>query len=230
MKCGHFLQPRDDARDVKRYDARDVLELTRDVLELTRPRLVLVFSLELLPSRAPRLLRRPRQIPATARRHVVSELAAVVVHCRALYMPLFLHADSVLVSDRGDVVVSITPAASDARYTAPEAHFGFAPCAVWSVACLLFKCITGAPLVTRGAALRIVGTLHAASDPCRFDDLFDALDASAKWRNRAHGLRIPRGATLAERILLSHALTWSRRVRICTDGLFLVPVLDTIVE
>lgn len=147
-------------------------------------------------------------------------------------MPLSLHAATVCVSAKGDVVVTIAPA-PDARYSAPETHFGFSPCVVWSLACLLFKLITGSSLVrsrvgAARASLLIVGTLRA--NGTRFGELFDALDASVRWKNRAPRFRMPQYATSAERTVLTHALQWSRRVRISAGGVFLVDTLAPVLE
>ena len=230
MLRGHFLRPSADGQKKRSYDARDVMELTR-------PFTVLVFASCLISHThlpAPIFLS-PRKISANARRRAIGQLAAVAVHCHALYMPLNVHADTVLVSAQGDVFVTLTASPSDSRYSSPEAHFGMASCVVWSIACLLVKLVTGAPLVrsrcdAAHTALRVVGTLHGVDELARFDGLFDAFDASVKWRNRVHVFRMPRGATLAERTLLKHALTWSRRVRICRGGVFLANKLEPVVE
>ncbi len=224
-----FLRPSAEGKK-RNYDARDATELTSPLIEF-------VFS-SCLPSHThlpANIFLRPRKISVNARRRAIGQLAAVVVHCRALYMPLNIHSDSVLVTAQGDVVVTLTPSPSDSRYSSPETHFGMAPCVVWSIACLLVKLVTGAPLVrsrcaAAHAALRVVGTLHGVDELARFDGLFGAFDASVKWRNRAQSFRMPRDATLAERTLLRHALTWSRRVRISDGGVFLARALEPVVE
>ena len=216
------------------YHDRDVLALTRATQ--VQERLMIPIH---TPRRPLQLLRalpltRPHKIPAAARSRAVSHIACAITHCNILGMPIHIHADTVCVSAGGDVLITITHVAPDARYSAPEVHFGFAPCAIWSIACILFKLITGSPLVrlyvnAPRSALRIVGTLRPTFH--RLEALFDALDSSKKWANLAPKLRIPSGATAPERAFLVRALTWSRAdMHVRAGGIFCASALCTIVE
>lgn len=213
-------------------------------------------------------LGRVRKLSVSVRGFAMSGIAAAVAHCRALDVPVAIHAALTLVSADGNVRIFLEPA-PDARYSAPETIFGFEPCVVWSIACVLVDFITGSPLVPIGrslhAVLRIVGTLRPICAPIgpvapigpigpvapigavrsighhgpfgRLDPIFDAFDASARWRNRAARFRPPTQASLAERRVLSHAIGWSRAAVTVLSrpfrrrfGLVYTPPLDTIPE
>jgi hypothetical protein len=196
-----FTVPKKYVRDV-----RDVL----DLMHCMRPgRPVVARPLEA------QTLARPRRIALGPRRIAIKCIVSVVEHCRAMRVYLSLHAESTLVSSKGDVRIVLT-AAPDRRYLAPETMFGFPECTTWSVACLLYKLITGSPLVrscstTHVRVLGIAGTLRPVSlEPHALDALFDAFDSSVRWRNRAPRFQVPRDATSAERGMFSRALTWSR--------------------
>ena len=215
--------------ELRDYHHRDVLALSsreeRHMFPIARRPLQLLRALP--PTR-------PHKIPAAARSRAVSLISDTIAHCSALFVPIHIHAATVRVSPSGDVLITITPVAPDARYSAPEVHFGFAPCAIWSIACLLYKLITGSPLVrphenAPRAALRLVGTLTHKFH--RLGALFDALDSSQKWANLAPRLRSPSGATAPERAFLARALTWSRDdMHVRAGGIFCSSALGTIVE
>jgi hypothetical protein len=169
------------------------------------------------------------KIPAWARRRVFAGMVSAVEHCRAKRVPVFIHAQTTLVAANGGVRIVLAPAAPDARYDAPETHFGLPPCVVWSLACVLFKLITGAPLVRAAPrdAMRVVGTArpvrlyaeggpgpNARGGPVKPIEallaLFATFDAAPRWRNRPARLRIPRDATPTERAILARSLTWYR--------------------
>jgi hypothetical protein len=197
-----FTVPKKYVRDVR--DVLDLMHCTRPGRPVTRP----------LEARA-QTLARPRRIALGPRRIAIKCIVSVVEHCRAMRVYLSLHDTSTLVSSKGDVRIVLT-AAPDRRYLAPETMFGFPECTTWSVACLLYKLITGSPLVRSCSTahirvLGIVGTLRPVSlEPHALDSLFDAFDSSVRWRNRAPRFRVPRDATSAERGMFSRALTWSR--------------------
>lgn len=208
---GTFTGPAFTGPNVPKKYVRDV----RDVLDLvhcTRPgRPVVARPLD---ARA-QTLARPRRIALGPRRIAIKCIVSVVEHCRAMRVYISLHAESTLVSSQGDVRIVLT-AAPDRRYLAPETMFGFPECTTWSVACLLYKLITGSPLVRSCSTahvrvLGIVGTLRPVSlETHALGTLFDAFDSSVRWRNRAPRFRVPRDATSAERGIFSRALTWHR--------------------
>lgn len=220
------------------YERRDYHD--RDVLALTRAtqveeRLMIPIHIPRPPLQLSRALplTRPHKLPAAARSRAVAHIADAVAHCSALCVPMHIHADTVRVCARGDVLITITHVAPDARYSAPEVHFGFAPCVLWSIACILFELITGSPLVRTHenaprAALRIVGTLRPTFH--RLCALFDAFDSSRKWANLAPRFRMPL-CTGPERAFLARALTWSRaEMHVRAGGIFCASALCTIVE
>jgi hypothetical protein len=158
-------------------------------------------------------------------------MVSAVEHCRAKRVPVFIHAQTTFVDANGGVRIVLAPAAPDARYSAPETHFGFPPCVVWSLACVLFKLISGKKLVRVAPrdAMRVVGTarpvrLYAeaglgsnargGAPPVTPIEallaLFETFDAAPRWRDRPARLRIPRDATPTERAILARSLTWYR--------------------
>jgi hypothetical protein len=209
------------------YDERDVLALA------TRCRVLFVPCPCFFSARAG-ALSVVRKLPPFARRIVLSGLVAAITHCRALHMPVTIHAGNTLLSPRGDVLITLTHVTPDLRYTAPETHFGFPPCHFWSLVCVLYKLITGAAMITQSqsaprAAVRLVGTLQPAS--ChRLDALFDAFAAS-KMRNKPARFRVPPSATRAERALLIRAVSWERSCLYIRDGrIYCEAALDPIDE
>lgn len=200
----------------KKYvrDVRDVLDLELNKLN-KRPVVLATVPVTMVSEARMRPLSRARRIATGPRRIAIACIVSVVDHCRAMRVHLSLHDTSTLVSSQGDVRILLTDA-PDRRYFAPETMFGLSECTTWSVACLLYKLITGSPLVRSASAahtqaLRIVGTLRPVHlEPYALEALFDAFDNSVRWRNRAPHLRLPRDATSAERGMLSLALTWTR--------------------
>jgi hypothetical protein len=204
-----FTVPKKYVRDVR--DVLDLMHCTRP----GRPACPVGPSFSRPLEARAQTLSRPRRIALGPRRIAITCIVSVVEHCRAMRVYLSLHDTSTLVSSQGDVRIVLT-AAPDRRYLAPETMFGFPECTTWSVACLLYKLITGSPLVRSCSTahirvLGIVGTLRPVSlEPHALGTLFDAFDSSVRWRNRAPRFQVPRDATSAERGIFSRALTWSR--------------------
>ena len=217
-----FTVPKKYVRDVR--DVLDLMHCTRP----GRPACPVGPSFSRPLEARAQTLSRPRRIAPGPRRIAIRCIVSVVEHCRAMRVYISLHDTSTLVSSQGDVRVVLT-AAPDRRYLAPETMFGFPECTTWSVACLLYKLITGSPLVRScSTAHIIVGTLRPVSlEPHALDALFDAFDSSVRWRNRAPRFQVPRDATSAERGIFSRALTWSRHIAESVESAVRIPAAST---
>jgi hypothetical protein len=158
---------------------------------------------------------------ARKRAAIVRQLASVVAFCRATFVPVVVHAAVFRVSPRGTVSLSVGVPAPDTRYLAPEGQ-----CASWAIGAILFKLVTGKPLVHApdlAPEKRIRRIARCVGTP--------------NWREcAALGIREPsltivraraRGSTRAERAVLESTLAWvaADRMLVTARGLACLPTI-----
>jgi hypothetical protein len=156
---------------------------------------------------------------ARKRAAIVRQLASFVAFCRATFVPVVVHAALIRVSPRGTVSLSVGVPAPDTRYLAPEGQ-----CASWAIGAVLFKLVTGKPLVHApdlAPEKRIRRIARCVGTP--------------NWREcAALGIREPsltivraRVGTRAERAVLESTLAWvaGDRMLVTARGLACLPTI-----